>query len=273
LTDEQQSPQQSTSDPWPSAVSRLAVAAHISVALALWRSSNSAASVYPHVIIAVVLLLAQANLLTLWLLLGSSPWPRRIAWALCGWSGIAFVLSSGERFGSVDAFPIAVQPAVTGIVLLYWRLRGFRLVGSRPFGQSGEPGREARGQFSIMELFGAALGVAIAAGLWIRIDDLSPFRLHSRQHEYFLLLILSLPMALFTLAAARGMRASGGLLPQVILAGVILLLAICFPLSLQWRFSELFLVHSAHWFTVAATLAVFERCGCRLALEPPASDR
>jgi hypothetical protein len=248
----------SPAKPWPRAVAGLAVAAHISIALALWQAPKPRHDADGHHHgIALSLLLAQASLLTVWLVIGYGPVIRRLGWAMCGWSGIAYVLATAEWTDSVETCVFALQILVTGAAVAVLRL--FRGAVTRP----NTDGRKAH-QFSILELFAAALAISIAAALWIRIDAAGTFEPLDISDTATVLLAVSLPAAALTLISSIGLRGNSSLGVQMVAAGAALLLSLALQTNRHWEWDGMFEIHASHWFTVAATLWVFQMCGYRL---------
>jgi hypothetical protein len=256
----------SPTQPWPRAVAWLAVVAHISVAAALWQAPRAAYSQGdPHEVISLSLLLAQVNLLTLWLVVGCGPVIRRIAWTVCGWSGIAYVLATAATLQSGAAFVFPMQLVVTAALVAMLRLsrRKITLLPSEQL--RGDGNRYGDRQFSILELFSAALGVAIAAALLTRIDLEAVFRPPRFVADTILtILAVSLPAAAMTLVSILGLRGTAALSMQMILAGMALLLGLALQTDPHWKWNGLFDIHAAHWFVIAATLWIFGMCGYRL---------
>jgi hypothetical protein len=251
--------------PWPRAVAWLAVAAHISVTIAVWRAPEPIHVANDNrVQFSLSLLLAQVNLLTLWLIVGHGPAIRRFAWTLCGWSGITFVLSTAESLQSADTFVFALQPAVTGAIvggLSFSRRR----IAWLPAEQSRvEAIRYRDWQFSILELFSTALGIAIAAAFVTRIDLAATFLPLRLSYSLQAIVAVSAPAAAMTLVAILGLRGNASLSMQMILAGMALLLGLALQTYPRGRWDGLFEIHAAHWFVIAATLWIFQMCGYRL---------
>jgi hypothetical protein len=249
----------SRGEPWPRAVAGLAVVAHISIALALWQAPKPRHDADSHHEgIALSMLLSQTSLLTVWLVIGYGPVVRRLGWALCGWSGIAYVLTTAELVDGDASFIFALHILVLGAAAAVLRL--FRGTVIRP-----DTDRCNALQFSILELFAAALAISIAAALWIRIDAAGTFGPPGIRHTAIVLLAVSLPGSVFTLISIIGLRGNTSLSMQMILAGMALLLCLAFQTDPHWTWEGLFEIHAAHWFVVAATLWIFAMCGYRLA--------
>jgi hypothetical protein len=249
----------SRGEPWPRAVAGLAVAAHISIALALWQAPKPRHDADEHHQgIALSILLAQASLLTVWLVVGYGPVIRRLGWALCGWSGIAYVLATAEWTDSFETFVFTLQIVVTGAAVAVLRL--FLGTVTRPNSE----GRNAH-QFSILELFATALAISIAAALWIRIDAAGTFGPLGVSDTAKVLLAVSLPAAALTLISIIGLRSNSTLGVQLVAAGTALLLSLSLQTNRHWEWDGLFEIHASHWFVVAATLWIFGVCGYRLA--------
>jgi hypothetical protein len=251
--------------PWPRAVALLAVAAHISVTIALWRAPEPIHVTNSNrVEFSLSLLLAQVNLLTLWLVVGHGPAIRRLAWTVCGWSGVAYVLASAASLQSATPFVFAMQPAVTGAIIGGWRVSG-RKVNWLPAEPSpGEVVRFRDWQFSILELFSTALGIAIAAAFVTRIDLAATFLPPRLSDSIQALVAVATPAAAMTLVSIIGLRGRSSLSMQMILAGMALLLGLALQTYPRGEWDGLFEIHAAHWFVIAATLWIFQMCGYRL---------
>jgi hypothetical protein len=256
----------SPAKPWPRAVAWLAVVAHISVTAALWQAPDAVYSLtVPYAEISSSLLLAQVNLLTLWLIVGCGPAIRRIAWTVCGWSGIAFALATGATLQSDALFAYAVQvPVMASLVATLW-FRGRKVIwlAAEP-ARCDEPRYRDR-QFSILDLFSAALAIAIAAALLTRIDLVATFPPPRLAEFIQTTLAVSLPAAAMTLVSILGLRGDAVLNMQMVLASMALLLGMGLKTDQRGEWDGLFEIHAAHWLVVAATLWIFGMCGYRLA--------
>jgi hypothetical protein len=250
--------------PWPRAVAWLAVAAHISVAAALWRKPEPVYSQGdPHVAISLSLLLAQANLLTLWLFVGYGPVIRRIAWTVCGWSGFAFILATAAS--KIDlAFVFPSQLVVTAALVAMLRLSRRKIIWLATEPALCDEPRYRDSQFSILELFSAALGIGIAAALVTRIDLAATFRHPPLADSIQTFVAVSLPAAAMTLISILGLRGTAALSVQAILAGMALLLGLALQTDSHWEWDGVFEFHAAHWFVASATLWIYGMCGYRL---------
>jgi len=249
---------------WPRAVAWLAVAAHTSVAAALWQAPEAVYSLsVPYAELSSSLLLAQVNLLTLWLIVGCGPAIRRIAWTVCGWSGIAFVLATGATLQSDALFAYAVQVPVTAALVATLRISRRKVisVADEP-AHSDEPRYRDR-QFSILDLFSAALAFAIAAALLTRIDLVATFPPPRPAELIQTMLAVTLPAATMTLVSILGLRGNAALKMQMILASMALLLGMGLKTDPRGEWDGLFEILAAHWLVIAATLWIFAMCGYR----------
>jgi hypothetical protein len=241
------------------------------VTIALWRAPDPIYSQGdPHVGISLSLLLAQVNLLALWLFVGYGPAIRRLAWTVCGWSGIAFVLDTAASLQSAATIVFALQLAVSGAVLAILRF-GWQMVIRRRADQVAMEAPLYRDrQFSLLELFSTALGIAIAAAMLTRIDLAAMFPVPRLSDSILTIVVVSSPAAAMTLVSILGLRGNAALSMQMILAGLALLLGLALQTDPHWEWDGLFEVHAAHWFVIAATLWIFQMCGYRLmrTLEP-----
>jgi hypothetical protein len=210
------------------------------------------------------LLLAQVNLLTLWLIAGHGPTIRRLAWTLCGWSGVAYVLATAASLHSAAAFVFTMQPAVTAVIIGALRFSRRKVVWLPAEQSPGEAIRYRDGQFSILELFSAAFGIAIAAAFVTRIDLAETFLPPRLSNSVEAIVAVSLPSAAMTLVSILGLRGNASLSMQMILAGMALLLGLALQTYPRGEWDGLFELHAAHWFVVAATLWIFQMCGYRL---------
>jgi hypothetical protein len=251
--------------PWPRVVAWLAVAAHISVTIALWRAPEPIHVTNDNRVgFSLSLLLAQVNLLTLWLVVGCGPAIRRVAWTVCGWSGIAYVLATAESLQSAAAFVFAMQPLVTAAIVGGLRLSRRKIIWLPAEQPPGEVTAYRDGQFSILELFSTALGIAIAAALLTRIDLAATFLPPKFSGSILAIVAVLMPAAVMTLVSIVGLRGTAALSMQIILAGMALLLGLALQTDTYGRWDGLFEIHAAHWFVVAATLWIFGMCGYRL---------
>jgi hypothetical protein len=244
--------------PWPRLVAWLAVMAHFCVADVIGVSSRSSDSDLSLLRSAAVLL-AQADLLVVWLVLGTSLWVRRLPWSLCGFCGVGLVFQTVFKGEFVALGGYLAHVASTAAVVGFLRWRGKRI------GYTASPTVEidlrSRHQFTILDLFGAALGTAIAVSWLLRME--SPQSSPRDQGAIVMLTALLLPLAGLTLTAAIGMRRQRWLAAQIVLAALIAIFA---PKDLTIDSPRGFcLLYAVHWFLVAATLWIFQRCGYRLA--------
>jgi hypothetical protein len=246
---------------WPQSVAWLAVIAHFCVADVIGVGSRSAEYDQSAMRDAAVLL-AQADLLVLWLVLGSSRWIRRLPWSLCGLSGVGLVLYM-HLFRQVMGVVLAAYAAhvlTTAATVGFVRFRGLRIM-NVAIRETAEETQRSRQQFTILDLFGAALGVAIAVSWVLRMEP--PTEARGDVRVLAMLAVAMAPLSVFTLMAAIGLRSQRGLVIQIICAA---LAAIFGTAVLQSEIpQQLCLLYSVHWFLAAATLWIFQMCGYRLA--------
>jgi hypothetical protein len=161
-------------------------------------------------------------------------------------------------------FILATQLAVTAALIAMLRFSRRRVV--RIAANRVAPGESRYGdrQFSILELFSTALGVAIAAALLTRIDVTGTFRPPRWSDSIQAIISIPLPAAAMTLVSILGLRGNATLSMQMILAGTALLLGLALQTDPHWEWDGVFEFHAAHWFVVAATLWIFQMCGYRL---------
>jgi hypothetical protein len=252
--------------PWPRAVAWLAVAAHFCIADVIGVNSKGSKDDLLAVRDAAVLL-AQADLLVVWLALGGSRWLRRVPWSLCGLAGVGLVLYM-HNFKRVMGFVLAayvVHLAVTVAAVGLLRFRGLRII--RDAGGSVAAAGITR-QFTVADLFGAALAIAIAVSWVLRMER--PLLVDG--DGLLELFVVSAPMCGLTLIAALGMRRERLLVMQIVLAALVAALLTAPAHDLD---KQLWLPYALHWLLVAATLWVFQMCGFRLVrttTKPSASD-
>ncbi|MEX2141469.1 MAG: hypothetical protein WD894_19540 [Pirellulales bacterium] len=245
---------------WPPAVAWLAVIAHFCVADVVGVNSRSSKHDFAVVRDAAVLL-AQADLIVIWLVLGSSRWIRRFPWSLCGLSGLGLVLYM-HNFNDVMGVVLAAYVAhglTTAAVVGFLRFRGKRIE-NLARNEPTEETERSRRQFTILDLFGAALAVAIAVSWVLRMEP--PTAVRGDAGVFAMLAVVVAPLSAFTLTAAVGMQCQRWLVIQIIFAAFI---AIFLTNTLGHEIGQqLCLSYSVHWFLVAATLWVFQMCGYRL---------
>jgi hypothetical protein len=245
---------------WPRAVAWLAVIAHFCVADVV--GVNSRCSKHDFAVVRdAAVLLAQADLLVVWLLLGSSRWIHRLPWATCGLCGLGLVLYM-HNFNDVMGVVLATYVAhglTTVATVGFLRFRGKRIE-SLAHNESTEETERSRRQFTILDLFGAALAVAIAVSWLLRMEP--PTAARGDAGVLAMLTIVVAPLAVFTVMAAVGMQSQRWLVMQIVFAAFIAI----FPTSsLRNEIGQqLCLLYSVHWFLVAATLWVCQMCGYRL---------
>jgi cytochrome bd-type quinol oxidase subunit 1 len=245
-----------SSAPWPRAVAWLAVVAHLCVADVIGVSSQ-ASDEHLSVLRKASVLFAQADLIVVWLVLGTSLWVRRVPWSLCGLSGIGLVLymhvAQGESF-VLGEYLTHLATTAAALGFLRWRGRRIGYAANRPL--------EAirRHQFAIMDLFGAVLATAIAVSWMLRMEP--PQISEAIVGMVVSLTALLLPLSGCTLAAALAMGRQRWLVTQIVLAALI---AIFVPKDVTQESTSWFcLLYSIHWFLVASTLWIFQMCGYRL---------
>ena len=250
-------------DYWPPAVAWLAIVAHFCVADVIGASSRSSDGDLSLLRNAAVLI-AQADLVVVWLVLGKSLWLRRLPWSLCGLTGIGLVLYMHVVRGeAVVLGAYLAHIASTTVVLGFLRWRGKRI------GRFATPSQETDGrsryQFTILDLFGAALGTAIAVAWMLRMEPPQPPS--APFGAVVMLAALVLPLSGFTLSTVMGMRRQRTLVTQIVLAALI---AIFVPKDLTVESARgICLLYAVHWFLIASTLWIFQMCGFRLARTAP----
>jgi hypothetical protein len=218
------------------------------------RSSDSDLSLLRN----AAVLFAQADLIVVWLVLGTSLWVRRLPWSLCGLSGVGLVLYTAFKGEAVVLGAFLAHIPSTAAVVGFLRWRGRRI------GQATNPSDRANGrsrhQFTILDLFGAALGTAIAVSWLLRMEppQSSPHDLRAIVR----LTALLLPLAGLTLMAAIATDRQRWLVAQIVLSGSI---AIFVPKHQAVDSPSAFcLLYAVHWFLLSSSLWVFRMCGDRL---------
>jgi hypothetical protein len=252
-------PISSTNLPWPRAVGWLAVVAHFCVAdvIGVAREKTDVAAIRN-----ASVLFAQADLILVWLFLGATHWIRRIPWSLCGLcgAGLVFYMHNFEQVTSVAFFTYALQCVATAMALGCVRYFGLRIVRAQlttePVEEQALPAR----QFSILDLLGAALAVAIAVSWVLRMQP--PTLQRGEIGGVGMLTMAAAPLSVFACLAAYGMRGERSLVVQMMMGAA---LAIFLRGSLGYGvFQQLSVLYGVHWFVAAATLWIFQMCGYRL---------
>jgi hypothetical protein len=233
----------------------LAVAAHFCVADVIGVNSKSSKGDLVVVRDAAVLL-AQADLIVVWLVLGGSSWIRRLPWSLCGLTGVGLVLYM-HNFSRVMGFVLAAYAAhltIAAATIGWLRFRGSRII--RNAGNS-ITAAGLVGQFTIADLFGAALATAIAVSWMLRMEP--PGAIDGA--GVLQMLLVSAPMVALTLVAVLGMTREHWLVVQMVIAALVAVLLAMPPHVIE---KQLGLPYTLHWLLVAFTLWVFQMCGYRL---------
>jgi hypothetical protein len=237
----------------------LAVAAHFCVADVVGVSAQSSEGDLSLLRNAAVLM-AQADLIVVWLVLGTSIWIRRLPWSLCGLTGIGLVLYMHVVRGEAVVLGAYVAHIISTAAVLCWlRWHGKRIGSLANHGQEAE-GR-SRHQFTILDLFGAALGTAIAVAWMLRMEPPQPPP--APFGAVVMLAGLLLPLSGCTLTAVIGLRRQRMLVSQIVLAALI---AIFVPKDLTVESARgMCLLYAVHWFLIASTLWIYQMCGYRVA--------
>jgi hypothetical protein len=246
---------------WPRLVAWLAVVAHVCVADVIGVSSKTLGDPSHGASMArdSAVLLAQADLLVVWLVLGGSRWVRRLPWSLCGLAGVGLVIYA-RNLNEVVVLGAYVAHALTTVGTVgFLRFRRMRIT-RHAENEATEETRRSRRQFTILDLFAAALAIAIAVSWVLRVQPQTSMFDDAR--VLATLAIGVAPLSAFALLAAIGMRRERWLAVQIVFSASV---AIFLTNLVDHQIGKnVLILYSVHWFLVAATLWIFQMCGFRL---------
>jgi hypothetical protein len=205
-------------------------------------------------------LLAQADLLVVWLVLGGARWIQRVPWSLCGFAGVGlvFYMHNFREVRSAALFVFVLHALLTALFIAWLRFKRLRIVRIPKATQSIDLVR--RRQFTVVDLFVAALAVAIGVSWMLRMQRPQLFLDDAGLSG--MLFVVCAPLSLVTLLAVSDLRRDRWLELQIILSALLAIFLTDIVRSGLGK--QLSVLYSVHWFVVAATLWIFQMCGYRL---------